>query len=77
MEKLLESGKIKSIGLSNFTIKQTQDILNICKYKPVLNTFEVNPFFRNEKLVEFCQKNDIAVVAYASLRSTDYFTKET
>ena len=41
MEELVEQGKTKAIGLSNFNIKQIKDILSICKIKPVCNQFEV------------------------------------
>ena len=41
MEELVEQGKTKAIGLSNFNIQQIQDILKICKIKPVCNQFEV------------------------------------
>ncbi len=33
MEKLVEKGLAKNIGLSNFNSKQTQDILDMCKVK--------------------------------------------
>jgi diketogulonate reductase-like aldo/keto reductase len=41
MEELVEQDKTKAIGLSNFNIQQIQDILKICKIKPVCNQFEV------------------------------------
>jgi diketogulonate reductase-like aldo/keto reductase len=72
MEELVESGKVKSIGLSNFNIDQTKEILSMCKIKPVCNQIEVNPYFRNEELTNFCQSENIAIVAYAPLRSATY-----
>jgi diketogulonate reductase-like aldo/keto reductase len=57
-------GKIKSIGISNFNIEQTQEILDMCKIKPVCNQIEINPYCRNEELVDFCLKNHIIPVAY-------------
>jgi len=71
MEECVRNGKAKSIGLSNFNIQQIQDVLNNCTIRPVCNQFEVNPLFRNEELVQFCQKNDIVVVAYAPLGAPD------
>jgi len=76
MEELLKEGKIKSIGLSNFNIKQTQDILNSCEIRPVNNQIEVNPYLHNEKLIEFCQRNQIIVSAYGPIgggQSSTYF----
>lgn len=37
MEKLVEQGLVKSIGISNFNSKQVEDILSIAKIKPVTN----------------------------------------
>ena len=37
MEKAVELGLVKSIGVSNFNKKQVQRILDICKIKPVTN----------------------------------------
>ena len=36
-EELVTEGKVKSIGVSNFNIKQLQDVLENCKIKPVNN----------------------------------------
>lgn len=43
MEKLVEKGLVRSIGLSNFNAEQTERVLKICKIRPVVN--EVSPFF--------------------------------
>jgi len=37
MEQCVQSGLTKSIGISNFNIKQTKDILEIATIKPVVN----------------------------------------
>jgi diketogulonate reductase-like aldo/keto reductase len=64
MEELVATGKVKSIGISNFNCQQTQDVLDNCKIKPASNQFEINPYCRNDKLVELCQKNGVVPVAY-------------
>lgn len=71
MEDLMSTGKIKSIGLSNFNPSQLQDILKICKIRPVCNQFEVNPLLQNNVWVDTCQKENIAVVAYAPFGGPD------
>ena len=64
MEEEVAKGRIKSIGLSNFNPSQIADILKICKIRPVCNQFEVNPMLQNNEWVDYCNKEDIAVVAY-------------
>jgi aldehyde reductase len=76
MEELVKEGKIKSIGISNFNINQTQEILDNCEIRPVTNQIEVNPYLHNEKLVEFCQRNQIIVSAYGPIgggQSSTYY----
>ena len=44
MEKAVEAGKVKSIGLSNFKKKYLDDILKIAKIKPVVDQVECHPY---------------------------------
>lgn len=71
MEDMVAKGKTKSIGLSNFNVQQIKDVLAVCKIRPVCNQFEVNPNLHNNEWVDFCQKENIAVVAYAPLGSPE------
>jgi diketogulonate reductase-like aldo/keto reductase len=67
LEELCREGKCKSIGVSNFNIPQLKEVLANCEIKPVNNQIEIHPYLQNEKLVEFCQKNEIVVSAYAPI----------
>ena len=67
MEDFVKCGKIKSIGVSNFNISQLKDLLKNCNIKPTVNLIEVHPYFQNDKLIDFCQQNDIMVIAFAPL----------
>ena len=44
MEKVYKAGKVKAIGLSNFTEQQIQEILDICEVKPAVLQTEVHPY---------------------------------
>ena len=49
-----------------------QDILDMCEIRPVNNQVEINPYFQNDKLVEFCQMNNIIVSAFGPVRNSKY-----
>lgn len=70
MEMLVDQGLVKSIGLSNFNQEQIEEILRICKYKPVLNQVEIHPYCPQYDLEEFCRKHDILLAGYAPLGGT-------
>lgn len=67
MEKALENGKVKNIGISNFEDNKLEDLLGKIKVKPVLNQIETHPYFINKDLRERCLKNDIKIEAWAPI----------
>ncbi|KZW03672.1 aado/keto reductase [Exidia glandulosa HHB12029] len=67
MEKLLQTGKCKAIGVSNFDIKKIQSLLDECTVVPAANQIELHPCLPQTKLVEFCKSKGILVTAYSSL----------
>ncbi|KAH6990068.1 aldo/keto reductase family protein [Ilyonectria destructans] len=69
MEALVQSGKARAIGVSNFTIPQLQGLLKFATIKPACNQVEAHPWFPQNELLEFCKRNGIAFVAYSPLGS--------
>ncbi|ODV97720.1 hypothetical protein PACTADRAFT_73418 [Pachysolen tannophilus NRRL Y-2460] len=69
LEKLLDEGKVKNIGVSNFDVEHLEKIIAIGKYKPVVNQIEFNAYLQEQTpgIIEFCGKNDILIEAYAPL----------
>jgi diketogulonate reductase-like aldo/keto reductase len=66
-----KEGKIKHVGLSNFTLDKLKDFINKIgdeesKYI-YCNQIEYNPFLNRKDLVNFCLEHNIKVVAYGSL----------
>lgn len=67
MEAIKESGKAKSIGVSNFLQEHLETILKTAKIPPAINQIEYHPYLQHGDLVEFHRKNEIAISAYGPL----------
>ncbi|KAL9120852.1 MAG: hypothetical protein Q9187_002590 [Circinaria calcarea] len=67
MEKLVEEGKTKLIGVSNFSSPKLKKLLKTAKIHPVANQIELHPYFPQKGLVEYCQSNDIHIIAHSPL----------
>ncbi|KAF7943720.1 uncharacterized protein EAE97_005790 [Botrytis byssoidea] len=67
MEKLVESGKAKAIGLSNFNILKTKQILEVARIRPAVNQVKAHPYFPQHELLEFCKKEHIHLMAHQPL----------
>lgn len=69
MEKLYESGKAKAIGVSNWTIPGLKKLLSFAKVPPAVNQVEIHPFLPNQELLDYCNSQNIMLVAYSPLGS--------
>jgi diketogulonate reductase-like aldo/keto reductase len=67
MEAIKESGKAKSIGVSNFIQEHIETILATAKIPPAINQMEYHPYLQHGDLLKYLRKNKIAVSAYAPL----------
>ncbi len=71
MEKTIEAELVKSIGLSNFSIKKIDELYNHSNIKPAVNQVESHPFLQQNELLNYCHSKNIAVTAYSPLGSQD------
>eukprot|EP00534_Pseudo-nitzschia_fraudulenta_P004084 CAMPEP_0201136202 /NCGR_PEP_ID=MMETSP0850-20130426/54760_1 /ASSEMBLY_ACC=CAM_ASM_000622 /TAXON_ID=183588 /ORGANISM="Pseudo-nitzschia fraudulenta, Strain WWA7" /LENGTH=387 /DNA_ID=CAMNT_0047407489 /DNA_START=179 /DNA_END=1339 /DNA_ORIENTATION=+ len=72
MEDAVKSGKVKAIGVCNFSIKHLEHLKKTATiWPPALNQIECHPLFPQNKLVDYCRKEGIIVQAYSSLGGQD------
>lgn len=67
LERLVDEGQCKSIGLSDVTLDQLRGIVAAARIKPAVAQVECHPYFPQWDLVEFCRENGIVVQAGAPL----------
>ena len=71
MEKAYKEGKVRAIGLSNFSVEQIKEILSICEVKPTILQTEVHPYSQEKALKEFLDSQGIVIQAWYPLGHGD------
>ncbi|CAN9322009.1 unnamed protein product [Alternaria alternata] len=69
MEEVYKSGKVKAIGVANWSIPYLEKLSKTWKVVPAVNQVELHPFLPQHKLREYCAKHDILLEAYSPLGS--------
>ena len=78
LEELYEEGKVKSIGVDNFTQDRMADFLFFNKVKPAVNMIECNAYFQREDESRYLKGQNILMQAWSPLAAgkEDFFTNE-
>ena len=71
MEAAYKAGKVRAIGLSNFSLEQVKEILHICEVKPTVLQTELHPYNQEPKLKAFLRENGIIPQAWYPLGHGD------
>jgi len=75
MEKLVDNGLVKYIGVANFPVMLLHDLLSYARIKPVVNQVEIHPYNQQHNLVSYCKSRNVNIQAYSPLGMPSY--KET
>ena len=67
METLLKKGRCRAIGVSNFTIRHLEELIEESHVIPSVNQVELHPFLYQKELLKYCQDRGIQVEAYSPL----------
>lgn len=67
LEKLKADGKVKSIGVSNYSMALLELLKTQAKEMPVVNQVEAHPYLNQRALVQFDKDHDIVTQAWSPL----------
>jgi methylglyoxal/glyoxal reductase len=65
--ELQRRGVCRTIGVSNYTVRHLQGLLDSSEVTPAVNQVEFNPFLYQEDLLRFCNDKGIQLEAYSPL----------
>ena len=81
MEQAVEQGKVKSIGISNFSQTQFEEIMAIAKIPPAINQVETHPFNQQLEMIDYMDKYGTVIEAWFPLggrgHTQELFANET
>jgi diketogulonate reductase-like aldo/keto reductase len=67
MQAAAEAGYARSIGVSNFSVAELDELLAVASIPPVLNQVQFSPFEYRRGLLDACEQRRIALEAYSPL----------
>ena len=77
MENYYKSGKIRALGVSNFTMFHIDKLLETCEIKPVINQVETHIGLPQHCLQRYCASKGIYLTAYAPMQVGQIFNNKT
>jgi diketogulonate reductase-like aldo/keto reductase len=67
LETLYKTGKVKSIGVSNFSVHHLEYILSEAEIKPMINQIELHPQHQKKDVVKYCKAHGLALSGWGTL----------
>jgi diketogulonate reductase-like aldo/keto reductase len=67
LERLVDGGHCKSIGLSDISLEKLREIVAVARIKPAVVQVESHPYLPEWDLLEFCREQGIVLLAFAAL----------
>lgn len=69
LEKAYKEGKVKAIGVSNYSTDKLESLINLAEIKPMALQIEYHAMCQDKSpgIIELCKKHNIQVSAYAPL----------
>jgi diketogulonate reductase-like aldo/keto reductase len=67
LERLVDDGRCRSIGLSDVGLEKQQEIVAVARIKPAMIQVESHPYLPEWDLLAFCREQGIVLQAFAAL----------
>jgi len=67
LERIYKLGTVRALGVSNHSISQIKEVLNIAEVKPVVNQIKCSPYNYDPKMHEYLKSQNIYLEAYSPL----------
>lgn len=67
MERLVDGGRCRAIGLSDITLDKLLPIYEAARIKPAVVQIESHPYLPETELLKFCKEKGIVLLAFAPL----------
>jgi diketogulonate reductase-like aldo/keto reductase len=77
MEQACERGLARSIGVSNYSASELEEVIVAGRMPPVVNQVEFSPLKYRRALLDACRRRSVAVEAYSSLGTGQHLSNET
>lgn len=77
MERAHELGYARSIGVSNFGMRELDEVMAVASIAPVVDQVQLSPFAYRRALLEAARKQHVAVEAYSPLGTGRHLSNET
>jgi D-xylose reductase len=72
MEGLVEAGLVKRIGVCNFGTALIRDLQSCARIQPSVLQVEMHPYLTQQRLLRFCQEENITVTAFSPFGASSY-----
>ena len=67
LERLVDDGRCRSIGLSNVNLEKLREIVEVARIKPAVVEVECHPYLPEWDLLDYCKRHGIVLLAFAAL----------
>ena len=75
-EYLYKIGKVKAIGVCNFKIGHLEELKATAEIMPMVNQVEIHPLSSKDIMLDYCNKNNIQLVAWSPIMRGKIFSNE-